>query len=296
MVMRHQVVPISLFYSYAHEDEPLREQLEKHLHLLRRQGFISQWHDRQIMPGAEWMRDVDEHLNTASIILLLISPDFLASDYCYDVEMQRALKRHEHGETRVIPIILRPCDWRNAPFGHLQCLPRDGKSVTEWNNPDAAFLEIAQGVRQAVQQLPDLARLTSSVSSLGQRYRMRLIKQVRTIWIDGLLEQSLHQAALLALHLQEQPDALANPWRLFVQEIKRATHSLPAETSIVQVYDEADCELLILGEPGAGKTSRIRCLLSLISLPGLCDSLLLTGSSKNCGPSTRFLIPLGKHG
>src|SRR5437016_3708622 len=97
--------PVSVFYSYAHQDEALRQQLETHLSLLRRQGLISEWHDREILPGAEWGREIDEHLETASIILLLISADFLASDYCYDKEMTRALERHQRGEVRVIPII-----------------------------------------------------------------------------------------------------------------------------------------------------------------------------------------------
>ena len=111
--MKHEQTgaPLLLFYSYAHEDELLREQLEKHLSLLKRQGFISGWHDREILPGATWAQEIDVHLESASIVLLLVSPDFLASDYCYEVEMQRALERHRCGETRVIPIILRPCDW-----------------------------------------------------------------------------------------------------------------------------------------------------------------------------------------
>src|SRR5260221_2084879 len=128
--------PVIVFYSYAHEDEPLREQLEKHLRLLSRQGLISEWYDCQIVAGMGWAQEIDEHLEVASIILLLISADFLASDYCYDIEMKRALERHQRGEARVIPIILRPCDWRSSPFAHLQCLPRDGKAVTTWQNLD----------------------------------------------------------------------------------------------------------------------------------------------------------------
>src|SRR2546428_6575835 len=108
--MRHQQsrAPVSVVYSYAHADETLRQKLETHLSLLRRQGLISEWHDRKILPGAEWAGEIDEHLERASIILLLISADFLASDYCYDREMTRALERHQHGAVRVIPIILRP--------------------------------------------------------------------------------------------------------------------------------------------------------------------------------------------
>lgn len=145
------VLPITLFYSYAHEDELLRNKLEKHLSLLRRQGLISESHDRQIQAGDEWARDIDQHLEMASIILLLISPDFLASDYCYDIEMQHALERHRRGEARVIPIILRPVDWHSAPFVQLQCLPRDGKPITEWSNQDAAFRDIAQGLRRTIE-------------------------------------------------------------------------------------------------------------------------------------------------
>src|SRR2546428_1755902 len=105
--------PLSVFISYAHDDEPLRQRLEAHLSLLRRQGLIADWHDRQIMPGANWAQEIDEHLEMAAIILLLVSSDFLASDYSYDIEMQRALQRHEQREARVIPIILRPCDWQS---------------------------------------------------------------------------------------------------------------------------------------------------------------------------------------
>lgn len=99
------------------------------------------------------MGKVDEHLNTSQIILLLISPDFIASDYCYDKEMNRALERHEVGEARVIPVILRPVDWTKAPFSKLKALPTDGKAVTKWANRDSAFLDIAQGIRKVIEEL-----------------------------------------------------------------------------------------------------------------------------------------------
>ena len=95
--------PVEVFFSYAHEDEPLRKELEKHLSLLRRQGLITGWHDRLIAPGTDWARAIDEHLQQASIILLLVSADFLASDYCYGIEMERALQRHQTKQARVLP-------------------------------------------------------------------------------------------------------------------------------------------------------------------------------------------------
>ena len=144
---------IEVFYAYSHKDEELREQLENHLAILRRQGVITDWHDRKIKAGKKWEGEIDEHLNTARIILLLISSDFMASDYCCNVEMEQAMERHEAGEARVIPVILRSVDWEGAPFGDLQALPRDGVAVTQWEDQDEAFTDIAKGIREVVEEL-----------------------------------------------------------------------------------------------------------------------------------------------
>lgn len=143
-------MPLEVFYSYAHEDEALRDALEKHLSLLRRSGHVVSWHDRCIGAGDEWREEIDAHARSAQIILLLISPDFVASDYCYDVEMKLALERHARHDAIVIPIILRPVDWSGAPFAPLQALPRDGKAVTTWSDRDEAFANVAQGIRDVV--------------------------------------------------------------------------------------------------------------------------------------------------
>src|SRR2546423_10920382 len=108
--------PIEVFCSYAHADKRWWKKLDTHLSMLERQGLISTWFDRQIIAGTDWKQDLDTHLNRASVILLLISSDFLASDFCYSVEMKRALERHQAGEARVIPILVRPVDWKGAPF------------------------------------------------------------------------------------------------------------------------------------------------------------------------------------
>src|SRR5437016_5278541 len=121
--------------------------------MLKREGVISGWHDRRISAGQEWDGQIDSHLNSAEIILLLVSSDFLASNYCYDIEVKRAIERHEAGEARVIPIILRPCDWQTAPFGKVQVLPKDAKPVTRWEDRDEAFLNVATGIRLAGQEL-----------------------------------------------------------------------------------------------------------------------------------------------
>jgi hypothetical protein len=147
--------PIDVFISYSHRDEPYREELEKHLSLLRRSDAIRSWHDRRIGAGDEWKAVIDEHLDRARIILLLVSVDFINSDYCYDDELKRALQRRAAGEAVVIPIILRQCEgWqKNTPFGALQALPRDGKPIKTWADPDEAWTDVARGIRQVVERL-----------------------------------------------------------------------------------------------------------------------------------------------
>lgn len=143
----------TLFFSYSHADENVRDQLEKHLSALQRQGGISSWHDRRITAGTELGEAIDTHLDTADIILLLISPDFIASDYCYELEMNRALERHRKRETRVIPVILRPCDWHGLPFGKLLATPTDGRPITMWPNIDHAFLDVVTAIKGALREL-----------------------------------------------------------------------------------------------------------------------------------------------
>jgi len=152
MITPNHPQAIALFFSYAHKDQDLRDKLAAHLKLLERRGVIASWHDREILPGTEWKGQIHHHLETAQIVLMLISSDFLASDYCYDIEMKRALERHQAGEARVIPILLRPIDnWSGSPFGHLQCLPINERAVTQWSNQDEAFAEVARGIRLAVE-------------------------------------------------------------------------------------------------------------------------------------------------
>ncbi len=148
-------MPIKIFFSYAHEDAAYVDELVAHLSVLKRQGLIDTWRDRDIGAGTEWRQEIDKHLNTAQIILLLISQYFMASDYCYSNEMVQAMKRHDSGEARVIPVILRPVHWQGAPFGKLQALPTDGKPVTgsSWRSQDEAFFDVAEGIRKAVEKL-----------------------------------------------------------------------------------------------------------------------------------------------
>jgi hypothetical protein len=142
-----------VFFSYSHDDEAYRDQLEKHLALLRHEGLIESWHDRRILAGADLNQVIDDQLNQADVILLLVSASFLSSRYCYSVEMARALERQSRGEAQVVPVIVRPCDWQQPPLNGLMAVPRDGKAITTWANHDEAYTDVARSIRSLVTQL-----------------------------------------------------------------------------------------------------------------------------------------------
>jgi internalin A len=144
--------PVRVFCSYAHKDKHLRDEFTTHLKLLQRSGLID-WHDHDLAVGFDTAMTLAEQMNSADLILLLISPDYLASDYIYDVEMARALERHARGETRVIPVLLRPTDWLSSPLAKLAALPSNGRPVTLWTNADEAWVDIARGIRRIVNEM-----------------------------------------------------------------------------------------------------------------------------------------------
>jgi hypothetical protein len=252
--------PAALFYSYAHEDEDLCKRLEHHLSLLQRQGLLTSWHNHIILPGSDRSKEIDDHLNQADLILLLVSANFLASDYCYDIEMRRAMERHQRGEARVIPIILRPCDWSSAPFGMLQALPRRTKPITTWTNEDEVFKHVAQQLRRLLE-----IHTQSTISAFGRTSQMQeRMHQRLQLWYRDFLIDSLQQAAWLEVSLIEKPNALASPVSFLVRNASLPDRPLPSDTSIIQAYEQANQELLILGEPGTGKSTQLYTLAQFL--------------------------------
>lgn len=133
-------------FSYSHKDEALRDQLEVHLSVLRRLDLIKTWHDRRLVPGQEWDSEIKEHLYSADLLLLLLSPDFFSSDYCYEEEMQIALDQHRKKEAIVVPIVARPCQWKETDLASIQGLPRDMRPVTLWEDRDVAWSNVVEGI------------------------------------------------------------------------------------------------------------------------------------------------------
>ena len=139
---------MKVFISYSHKDDRALDRLHTHFAMLRQEGKITEWFDREILAGGEFNQEISEQLESCHLFLPLVSPDFLASNYCYEKEMTRALERRSAGVVHVVPIIIEPCDWKASPLGELKALPRDGKPVVEWPNENAAFLDVVTELRR----------------------------------------------------------------------------------------------------------------------------------------------------
>lgn len=193
-------IMINLFFSYSHRDENLRNELDKHLSILKRNGFIDAWHDRCILPGSDIDKEISNNLKKADIILLLISSDFIASDYCYDNEMKYAMEKHNKEEAVIIPVILRPCDWQNTPFGKLLATPTDGKPVIKYPALDDAFLEITTQIKKTVNDIikrknivetisePIVEEKPSEIRSSNLRIRKKFADQDKDEFLDEAFE------------------------------------------------------------------------------------------------------------
>ena len=219
-----------LFFSYSHRDEELRDQLEVHLATLKHQGLIDTWHDRRIAAGDVFDNEISAELEDAKLILLLISSDFIASRYCYEVETVRALEKHAANEARVIPVVLRPCDWHDGPFGKLHALPTDGKPITRWVDTDEAFLSVVQGIKSAVTKL-------GTAASPDQRS-------------DSTMDEA---EALLRHYTEEFSQTYTSPEPL-VPFTCRSDGEAISSGDVAHLVSEPRAYILVRGPSGCGKT------------------------------------------
>jgi len=143
----------NIFISYSHKDARWLERLRLHLKPLINDNEISVWDDTKIQPGSAWRAEIEQAIQSTKVAILLVSADFLASDYCFDIELKRAMERHAEGKARVIPIIIRKCDWSSAPFGKLQALPKNARPIRNWDDPDEAYTDVVAGIRRAITEM-----------------------------------------------------------------------------------------------------------------------------------------------
>lgn len=221
---KNSVMPsdaVTVFFSYSHKDEALRDELAKHLEILKWSGEINAWHDRQILPGDEWDREIKDNLNSAQIILLLISSDFIASSYCHDIEIKLAIERHEAEEACVIPVILRRCMWSSAPFGKLQALPKNASPVNDtntWPTLDDAFTNIAEGIKKAADDV---------------RQKLKAVKQAKLGQYEAAYQQAIQQEYPLSADTQSKLNRLQTVLDLTEMDIA------PIVTRLSSQYGEA---------------------------------------------------------
>jgi hypothetical protein len=179
-----QSTKVKLVYSYAREDEKLRDKLQVRLEPLQQEGKLDQWYDRHTLAGTPWHEMIQKRMREADIIVLLISDDFMASKYVQDHELPLALERHESGEALVIPVLVRPTSfWEHSMLAKIEALPRDGKPVTTWENEDEAWSDVARGLKNAVD-----ARLASPGVKRTRRVQQAALLVGSSIVTAAILE------------------------------------------------------------------------------------------------------------
>ncbi len=151
-------LPVRMFLSYARQDRELVQELKNHLTSLLLSGRLSVWGEREIQPGVDWAQVADARLDTADLVLLLVSADLLGSGYATGSEIMQVLERHRERKVSFIPLILRPVDWGDLPFASLQVVPRNARPVTAWESRDAAWYDVIQAIRRIVQMLQEKSR------------------------------------------------------------------------------------------------------------------------------------------
>ena len=159
------------FLSYSHRDERFRKALEAHLAILQRNGVLGLWHDRRISPGENLGSEIDSNLRSADLILLLVSPDFIASDYCYSTELRLAMELHAADKAKVVPVILSPVEWNDTPFSKLMALPTDGKPISTWRNRDEAYVDVTKGIRKVLDEFDRTSLAKTSWLNSVDEYR-----------------------------------------------------------------------------------------------------------------------------
>ncbi len=266
--------PRRLFVSYSHEDEKHRRRLATELRPLERDGLVEVWHDRRILPGDDWKGKIAERLETADLILFLVSPDLLASDYVHDVEARRALERHQAGEARVVPVLVRPTEnWRSSPLAGIQVLPSDARPVTDWPSKDRAWADVVKGLRELLGTEagggPDPAR-----ASTGARQRVRevdprpyletLREKNRWLEIRGMGAQVAERMELTDVYTRLRAAGGA-PREARVAG--RRDDMEPRDRDLREVLTEHR-DVVLIGDPGSGKTTHLRYLAQ--NLAALC--------------------------
>lgn len=242
--------PVKVFISYSHEDKQYKDSLIKYLSNMRRQGEISAWTDQDITGGSLWRNKISEGLQGAEIVLLLISPDFINSEYCYDIEMQAAMQRHKARLARVIPIYLRVTDVKGSPIEELQGFPSERRPVNKWDDKDEAWKDVVEGLRSSIAEHLETSPMTQLVKSLSATASFSVAHEA---WLDDtevtLAHRVVDKVRLSKIYVE--PDLLVVNKDFSSKVRKSVSASSLLKKSTLSV---------VIGEEQAGKTSLAKFL------------------------------------
>ena len=210
------------FISYSHKDENYLERLKIHLAQIKRDGLLTEWTDKEIHAGENLDNNIDNALSNSEIFLALISPDYIASNYCYEKEFETAQKMQDDGKLIIVPIILEPCDWQKTPFGNLKAIPKDGKSISEFTNQNIAFLNIIDELRRLIdfsKQKSISANLSTDITEkLVRNYKIK--KQFSDVDKYNFLEKSFADLKIYFRSAISELDSLEDLQARFTNEDK----------------------------------------------------------------------------
>lgn len=276
--------PIRVFFSYSHQDDKHRLRLEKALKLLEHQGLVDTWSDRKLLGGDRWEEGIERELEQADLILFLVSDDFIASEFIWGKEMTRALEREKAGEARVVPVIVRPCDWHPAPFGKLQAVPEDGLAVTDssWGSEDEAWADVARRLRKVVEELatrairdPSGARRTAAGGTPPTtldptRYLEALERRNSYVEIRGMGAQVAERLPLDRVYTRLRVAGAGPEERVEKDEptTERSIHDRHLELPDVLRRSR---HAVLVGDPGSGKTTFLRYAAQILARSLLAD-------------------------
>ncbi len=305
------LAPIRVFFSFAHQDDAYRIQLEKHLSLLRRQRLIAPWSFRKILGGEDFAEVIDDQLARADLVLLLVSADFLASDYCFEIEMQTALRRHEAGKARVVPVLIRDCDWQSAPFAHLQGLPTGFRPVGSWPEQDEAWADVARGLRKVVVERQGIeaarpAPATGDEAPDPTRYLEALDAEHAYVEIRGMGAKVAERLPLEQVYTRLRvahgatPDATPDvtPGGREKRDRKRGRADLLGAGSMMEGEFElrdvirAERVSVLIGDPGSGKTTFLRFATRMLARARLLDDPGLAAEHLGLDPDQAVPLPI----
>ncbi|MDO8349772.1 MAG: toll/interleukin-1 receptor domain-containing protein [Gallionella sp.] len=239
-------MPKKVFISYSHKDELYKDALIEHLSMLKRNHVIDEWHDRKIITGQDWSKEISDNLEQSELILVLVSPSFLASDYCFDIEMKRAVEMHNQGKARLIPIVVRACDWGTTEFAGIQAVPKDAKAITSWSNSDEAWLDAINGIK----------RLLASFKPLITALSVEVISKDGQV-SDSTLEW-IEDTEVVLTHRRTNKVKLSDVYVSPDMETETGVESKNIEIHSSDIVFTKPKFYLISGEEQQGKTSLLK--------------------------------------